>query len=181
MKRLIALLMILAVVLTGVFANGGMPYNSDVFVYLKGLVGPEFKHGVVDTENNNMLISSKTIEDALTVNGATFSYGYRTNQALTGDMYMQVGNFTSTDPAKTDTIQIKQIKIDGSTNLTITGNGILIFDDFSDNNILNSISVFVLAALDGTGKDYLGNNIENHKGNAANGEYKATLTFHYVD
>ena len=55
------------------------------------------------------------------------------------------------------------------------------FDDFSDNNILNSISVFVLAALDGTGKDYLGNNIENHKGNAANGEYKATLTFHYVD
>ncbi len=177
MKKLIALLMILAVVLTGVFADGGAAYTTNVHVLLKGLVGPEFLHGVVD---NNMLFSSKTINGALDAAGVTFSYGYKTNNALDGKMYMAVQNFTNIDPNKSGTIQIKEIKIDGSTNFTITGDGILIFDGFTDNNILNSRTIFVKAAQDGNGADYLGGAINNHKANAPHGNYQATLTFKYV-
>ncbi len=179
MKKLIAFLMILAVVLTGVFAEPG-DQNDQVKVYLKGTIGEYFRHGV---KEGNDLVYTKTFDEenghyVLAAGGTSFTYGYKSNQEIPGVLYMNYTDFSDGDG---HTIQIGTLEIGGST-MTVANyvqqKGFLVFNGFIDSQMqIEEKSILVKAAQVKTGDDPKGIAISNIVGEATKGTYTATLTF----
>lgn len=192
MKRLIALLMILAVVLTGVFAYGA-DKDGKVTVLLKGSIGGHFEHGVVNPNNANELLSGMDFTadggyQVLDENGTTFSYGFKSNKALANHrMFMKVGNFLKDGDATGKHIQIQSVSVANSVNPAYDEtNGILLYQTLGDTSMgVNAKEIIIVAAqnasgVGNTGKDFKGVTIEHHRGNASDGGYTSTLEFSVV-
>lgn len=192
MKKLIALLMILAVVLTGVFAYGA-DKDGKVTVSLKGSIGGHFEHGVVNPDDANELLSGMDFTkqggyEVLGENGTTFSYGFRSNMALANHrLFMKVGNFLKDGDTTGKQIQIESVSVANSVNPAYDDtNGILLYETLGDTSMgVNSKAIIIVAAQDdkgvgNTGKDFKGLTITHHKGNASDGGYTSTLEFNVV-
>lgn len=183
MKKLVALLVILAVVLTGVFAED----YPTATVKLIGQIGPLFRHGVVV---DGALVASKDFDDAAGANvfgadGTTFDYGYSANQNLVGyKLYLTISDFT-TAGQNPKTIQIASVLLGPSKVAGVpdpsNNNRITIFDQLTDNGMdITQKSITVKAAQTVSGNDYKGAPVEHAYNNATNGIYTSTLTFSVV-
>ncbi|NLZ77416.1 MAG: hypothetical protein GX911_05565 [Spirochaetales bacterium] len=181
MKKLIAFLVILAVVLTGVFA---VPepgdQDSQVKVTLRGTVGEYFRHGV---KENDELVYEKTYdsENVLSATGTTFSYGYKSNQAIAGSLYVDyIDGFKKNN----DVIQVGTLKIGGSpmTGADYTqGKGFEVFAQLGLTNMnIISTDIVVIAAQAKAGNDPQGTAITKIVDEAPKGTYTLTLTFSVV-
>jgi len=179
MKKLVALLVILAVVLTGVFAEDG-DQTSQVKVLLKGTVGEYFRHGV---KEGDVLVYGKTYEteDVLSATGTTFQYGYKSNQGIGGSLYVDyLDGFKNGN----NTIQVGTLKI-GGTPMTgdnhTDGKGFEVFAGLGTTNMnIISTEIVVIAAQAKAGNDPLGTAITKIVGEAPKGTYTLTLTFSVV-
>ena len=176
MKKLIALLMILAVVLTGVFAEPG-DQNDQVKVTLKGTVGEYFRHGV---KEDDALVYSKLFDspDVLSATGTTFWYGYKSNQDIAGSLYVDYIDGFKKD---NDIIQIGTLKI-GNTVMTADkytqGKGFTVFQGLGNTNMnIIASEIVVIAAQAKVGNDPKGVAITNIVDEASKGTYTAILTF----
>jgi hypothetical protein len=176
MKKLIALLMILAVVLTGVFAEPG-DEQSQVKVYLKGTIGAFFRHGV---KENDALVYEKTYqsESVLSATGTNFQYGYQSNQDILGVLYVDYTDFSD---GNNHSIQIGTLKI-GGTAMTADnytqGSGFKVFTNLTGTNMsIQEKAIQVIAAQVKAGNDPKGIAISNIVDEAHKGTYTATLTF----
>jgi len=172
-KKLFVLLVILAVVLTGVFAED----DPEVTVTLTGSIGPVFEHGVLESGN---LLASKNITGALLPGGSSFDYAYTSNQTMSNSkLYMSVTDFLTED--ETHSIQISSITV-GASAATVGTNGILIFDGIQNVGVgsFTQKTIKVIAAQTESGKDYKNDDVVYAVSNAENGDYTATLTFSVV-
>jgi len=187
MKKLVAFLIILAVVMTGVFANGGLAFNQSAEVKLEGKIGAHFEHGVVG--DNNILLPGKVFErtddyNALRTEGTSFAYGFKSNKTINGKLYMKVSNFIN-DGDGDKTIQIKKVQVGQKSNgqlITHADYGIEIFSNLDSTDMtLTSQNIQIIAAQEAGDTDYAsGEAVSNHVGNAGDGNYTATLTFSIV-
>jgi len=171
-KKLIVLLVILAVVLTGVFAEG------EVTVTLAGSIGPVFEHGVLV---NGSLQSSKNITGALEAEGSSFDYAYTSNRTMeTSKLYMAVTDFLT--EGGEHSIQISSITVGGVAASVNAEKGILIFDGIQNVGAgsFTQKTIKVVAAQTVSGKDYKNDDVVHAVINAENGGYTATLTFSVV-
>lgn len=187
MKKLVAFLIILAVVMTGVFAAPGEPENvqghavqtGEAYVFLQGSVGPVFQHGVV--ENGTTFYSKKIIGDALKAEGVEFMYGYKSNQILNAKLYMKYSDFKVENTNKS--IQIGQVQINSGTPVYDQSKGFVVFDTLGNTggSVITSVPVKIVAAQTVTGNDAKNVVVTNAVSNAQDGEYTAILTFEVVN
>lgn len=184
MKKLIALLMILAVVLTGVFAVPDIQETATVT--LTGEIGEFFRHGVVDGSN---LVPQKVYNEpaVFSADGKAFAYGYKSNiPVLNAELYMNYTDFKHTND--TDTIQIAAIHVNGS-NVSYDTNkgGFLIFADLDPNGgtsiTSKTVTIFAAQTAAPGAKDAKNQPLTHavEGTNAPGGTYTATLTFSVVN
>ena len=181
-KKLFVLLVILAVVLTGVFAAPAES-NETAEVILKGNIGSLFKHGVV--VNGALDASKEFTVDVLTADPPPFQYGYISNKTLSGaKVYMEFTDFKHSNG--TDEIQIKDISLssDGLTYDSGThesGKGVLVFDGIANTGgNLTSKNIKVIAAQLDVDSGFVSGTAVGDKKSVASapaGSYTATLTF----
>ena len=175
-KKLFVLLVILAVVLTGVFADDPFVDSGSSEIILKGVIGADFAHGLKD---GSSLKSEETIENALAEAGVSFDYAYRSNQADSAKIYMKITDFTS----GSNTIKLMTVKV-GETSKSssdiIEGKGIKIVDGIQvTGSGLNSVMIKIVAAQEDTDLGLDGVAVGNKKSvaSAEAGTYTAILTF----
>src|SRR5690554_1434493 len=142
-KKLFVLLVILAVVLTGVFADDPFVDSGSSVITLKGVIGADFAHGLKD---GSSLKSEETIENALAAAGVSFDYAYRSNQANSAKIYMKITDFTSGD----NTIKLKEVSVGGNLKSADDNDptkGILIVDEIlASGSGLNVTAIKIVAA-----------------------------------
>ena len=175
-KKLFVLLVILAVVLTGVFADETekTAYGQST-IMLRGSISSEFVHGVVD---GTTLKPAETFENALAPGGVEFNYGYRSNELVAGGkIYMTVTDFKSGE----NTIKIKSIEVGGTPISDPVGvNGIEIIDGISaTGSSITSATIKIVAAQNDSDTGLDGAQVGEKKSvnSAEPGTYTATLTF----
>ncbi len=183
MKKLIALLMILAVVLTGVFA---VPYDSQATVTLNGSIDGMFTHGPMFKDGNEIksILTFDNVFKADGLNGVVeFDYGYKTNdgERLGHKFYMMVSDFESDDVDST--ITFSEILIGGVSVLGTNpaASGYLIGAVTNTSGGLGRMTLKFQVAMNNPGgdsKDYRGNNIgARNVADAEAGEYTADIVF----
>ena len=176
-KKLFVLLVILAVVLSGVFAEPAGKTDS-AKIQLKGTVGLIFQHGLFE---DGELVSNKSFTtNVLGSGGTTFSYGYLSNQDLTGaKLTMSFTDFLHSD--ETHSIQIGSILVAGGAPNFDDGD-IVIFDSLTSNggSSVTSKSIKIVAAQAVGGDDVRSASITNAVTGAHEGVYTATLTFKVI-
>lgn len=176
-KKLFVLLVILAVVLSGVFAEpAGKTESAEI--QLKGTVGLIFQHGLFE---DGELVSSKSFTtNVLGSSGTTFSYGYLSNQDLTGaKLTMSFTDFVTA--GEEHSIQIGSILVAGGAP-TFDDDDIVIFDSLTSNggSSVTSKSIKIVAAQTVSGNDVRGDSITKAVTGAHEGDYTATLTFKVI-
>lgn len=182
-KKLFVLLVILAVVLTGVFAVGA---ESEAKVTLQGSIDGLFNHGPV---KDGVIKSSLTFSNLFVTgegkaNGkVSFDYGYKTNDSeyLGAYFYMAVGDFKSDDNGSEVTFSSIKIDEEAVSGTLASENGYLLGTVTHTNGSLGTFDVELQVAMDGNGNDYKGDSIgARNVEDAEAGDYTATLTFTVV-
>lgn len=181
-KRTLAILMILVLATSGLFA---VTVPGTVSAFLKANIGEYFTHGF--NNGTTLYNSSIEVQDAFSVNAPSFRYGYKTN-ATSGNysFKMTVGDFVNQNTAGSVKIRMvnssKTITQQGTTNefeiFAITGSSA----DLADEALITirPFLSFTPGDVDITGATITAANTVN--GDATNsgapaGEYIATVSF----
>jgi len=171
-KKLFVLLVILAVVLTGVFAAPA-DIADDATVTLKGSIISDFQHGA---RVDGVMQSQITITDALKLGGVLFDYAYKSNEDISGaKIYMKYTDFYHTNDS--DFIQIKSVLVDSSVPSYDSTDGFEVFDEIKAGVSAKVASIKIVAAQTTDGNDAKGATVTNSVADAPAGDYTATLTF----
>jgi hypothetical protein len=185
-KRTLAILMILVLATSGLFAAVTITEPADVTATLKANIGEYLNHGFL--VNSVPYTQFVVIEDAFGATAPSFTYGYKTNAEGTLTFKMQVNNFKNTTTnVATDIIKIASVEKDSvafSTNDLVGG----YYTIFTENNATvtesmhSAQAVIKIIPAKAMGTDHTGDAIaaNEHAGagnTAAPGAYAADIVF----